>query len=151
MVDDVDPALPPPPARRRSFVAGGPRLPAIPIGETLPELPVLTEIVDAELPTPVAEPVPEVVVPVIPAERVEALARAMLAELLPTRQQQAADAVGSWLDGELPKIVMRVLDGLTDHIVAQVTADVRASLVPALQTALEAETAAPEPAAPDQT
>jgi len=118
--------------RRRMFVAGGARPPAaaIPV-EPLPELPVLTEIVDPTAPLPLP---PELV---IPPERVEALARAMLSELLPARQQQVADALGVWLDGELPHIVMHVLDGLTDHIVAQVTADVHASLIPALQAALE--------------
>jgi hypothetical protein len=116
--------------RRRMFVAGGARSPAaaMPV-EPLPELPVLTEIVDPTAPLPA-----EVA---IPAERVEALARTLLSELLPRRQQQVADALGAWLDGELAPIVMHVLDGLTDHIVAQVTADVRASLIPALQAALE--------------
>ena len=127
------------PPRRRAFVAGGARPPAplIP-AEPLPELPVLTEVVDpdAALPAPAETP--------IPTERIEALARAMLSELLPSRQQQAADALGTWLDGELPQIVMHVLDGLTDHIVAQVTADVRASLIPALQEALERDPATAE-------
>jgi hypothetical protein len=118
--------------RRRMFVAGGARPPAaaMPV-EPLPELPVLTEIVDPTAPLPLPAEV------AIPAERVEALARTLLAELLPRRQQQVADALGAWLDGELAPIVMHVLDGLTDHIVAQVTADVRASLIPALQAALE--------------
>ena len=65
------------------------------------------------------------------------LARAQLAEILPARRQQAAQALSDWLDAELPGIVTRVLDGLADHIVAQVTLDVRNNLQPRLDAALE--------------
>jgi hypothetical protein len=130
-------------SRRRSFVAGGTRLPSPPDpAESQPDLPVLTDVVD-----PAAAPSqPEASEPSIPPERIEALARAMLAEVLPQRQLQAAEALNAWLDGELPQIVMQVVDGLTDHIVAQVTANVRASLVPAVEAALDEVRAAPDEA-----
>lgn len=56
-----------------------------------------------------------------------------------SRRQAMADELAAWLDTELPQVVMRVMDGVTDHMVAQVTAEARSALLPRLQAALEAE------------
>jgi hypothetical protein len=133
LIDKADTLL----QRRRVFVAGGsahqfsppPRMESV-------ELPVLTEVVDTLSPLPLEQ--------TVPPERIEALAKALLLERLPASQQQLAVTLSGWLDTELPQVVMRVVDGLTDQIIAQVTAEARASLLPRLQTALEADHAAHE-------
>lgn len=102
------------------------------------DLPVLTEIVEAT-PAPTPEPaLPESPsAPMLPPDRVEALAREMLFDKLPRQRQALAEELAAWLDDELPQIVLRVLDGVTDQLIDQVTAEVRAVLVPRLQMVIE--------------
>ncbi|WIM05505.1 MAG: hypothetical protein OHM77_12605 [Candidatus Nitricoxidivorans perseverans] len=73
------------------------------------------------------------------SDRIESLAREPLFDRLPAQRQSLADELVAWLDTELPQVVMRVMDGVTDHMVAQVTAEARSALLPRLQAALEAE------------
>jgi hypothetical protein len=133
--------------RRRVFVASGahapepPPTPApAPADVTLAlesdDLPVLTEIF-----TPPEEPAIEVEPPepVIPQELIDARAAELLHAHLPFQRQAVADEVAAWLDAELPQVVMRVLDGLTDQIIGRVTEEAKAVLVPRLQDALEAD------------
>lgn len=115
--------------RRRTFVAGGVRTTSMAEGD---DLPVLTEIVTGPLVAPASEQA-------IPPERIEAMARELLFERLPLQRQALAEELTAWLDAELPQVVMRVLDGVTDLIVAQVTQEARAALLPRLQAALEAD------------
>ena len=124
--------------RRRIFVAG-------PIGEktssietadaTIDDVPILTQIVTE----PVA-PRSEILDPA-PPDRIDALAREMLFDRLPVQRQSVADQVSAWLDAELPQIVMRVMDSVTDQMIAHVTAEVQSVLLPRLQAALESEDA----------
>jgi hypothetical protein len=120
--------------RRRIFVAGGGvRQPETHVTTTeASELPVLTEIVDASWP-------PAPVEPPIPPVHIDALAKALLQERLPVQQQLLADNLAGWLDTELPQVVMRVLDGLSDQMITQVTTEARASLLPRLQAVLEVD------------
>jgi hypothetical protein len=97
------------------------------------DLPVLTDVVAAR-PSTVEHPIPR------PPESVEALARDLLFQQLPAQREALALELASWLDDELPQIVMRILDGMTDQIVTQVTQEARASLLPRLQSVLEGET-----------
>lgn len=126
--------------RRRVFLAGG----ASSVVESdtaaadIDDLPVLTEVVAGLAVAEDSAPVPA-----IPPDRIESLARELLFERLPAQRQALADELAAWLDAELPPIVLRVLDGVTDHLVAQVTAEARAALLPRLQAALEAEPAPP--------
>lgn len=126
--------------RHRSFVAGGARSPVPLPASEIDDLPVLTEVVDnpAVAPLPELEPV-AITQPEIAPERIEALARELLFERLPVQRQALADELAMWLDRELPQVVMRVLDGVTDHLIAQVTAEARAALLPRMQSALEEE------------
>jgi hypothetical protein len=105
------------------------------------DLPVLTEVVDGSADLLVAGMPSDSAPPILAPERIDALAREMLFERLPVQRQALADELTSWLDGELPQVIMRVLDGITDQLVAQVTAEARAALLPRLQAALEAEPA----------
>jgi hypothetical protein len=129
--------------RHRSFVAGG-ALPTMP--EPPPtdrdDLPVLTEVVEsADMPL-LASPGVESP-PAVAPERIEALAREMLFERLPIQRQALAEELAAWLDNELPQVIMRVLDGVTDQLVARIADESRAALLPRLQAALEEEEAPP--------
>jgi hypothetical protein len=125
--------------RRRVFVASGAQPPAPP-PEPAPaieidDLPELTEVFVAEPEVaPVEVEPPE---PVIPQEMVDARAMELLQAQLPFQRQAVADELAAWLDTELPQVVVRVLDGVTDQIIARVTEEARAVLVPRLQDALE--------------
>lgn len=117
--------------RHRVFVAAGAKAPEPEAAAAdSEELPVLTEVVEEN---------PAAVPPVLAPDRIEALARELLFDRLPVQRQAIADELAAWLDGELPQVVMRVLDGLTDQLVAQVTLEARAALLPRLQAAIEAE------------
>ena len=52
----------------------------------------------------------------------------------------------TWLDEELPQHVMRVLDGVTDQLIIQLSLKARSELLPRLQSILES---AEEAATPD--
>jgi uncharacterized FlaG/YvyC family protein len=121
--------------RHRVFVAGSQAsVPGSP--EPLDDLPVLTDMVAA----------PEVEAAVAPAvttetieQRAQVLAHEFMLERLAAQRDTIEKEVVAWLDTELPHIVMYVVDGLTDQLVAQVTAAVRLELLPKLQLAVEAE------------
>ena len=103
--------------RRRVFVAGAPEQKSL-LGEDEADgVPVLMDVVDAAT---AAEADP-------------------LEGRLTAQRQAQAEELAAWLDTELPRIVTAVVDGLADRIVAQVTAEARAALLPRLQEALEAE------------
>ncbi len=104
------------------------------------DLPLLTDIV-----TNLHSPTPEAVMPeppstaILPPDRVEALAREMLFDRLPRQRQALAEELAAWLDDALPQIILRVLDGVTDQLIEQVTAEARAILLPKLQMVIEDE------------
>jgi hypothetical protein len=135
MADEINPL-------HRIFVAGGarsgqPEAPATSIDDGLP---VLTDVVVDAVPVP---GMVEAIAPtmsaeaVLPPDRVETLARELLFARLPTQRQALTEEVATWLDDQLPQVVLRVVDGLTDQIIAQVTAEARETLLPRLQMALE--------------
>lgn len=121
--------------RHRIFVAGAAA--AAPIeDDAFDDLPVLTDVVPE---------VEEVVVPPPPPpgpsidEQAQVLAHELLLERLSAQRNAIEKEVVAWLDKELPEIVMYVIDGITDQLVAQVTAAMRLELLPKLQLAVEAE------------
>jgi len=133
--------------RKRVFVASGALPPSPPPApEPAPagaaavididDVPLLTEIFSPpEAPAAAAE-APE---PVIPQDLIDARAAELAQAQLPFQRQAMADEVAAWLDNELPQVVVRVLDGLTDQIIGRVTEEAKAVLVPRLQDALEAD------------
>jgi uncharacterized FlaG/YvyC family protein len=139
--------------RHRVFVAGSPA-PAEPVAQTpaqaVDDLPVLTdrvdlsEVVESVAPAPVEE---------VPTISIEDQARVMATELLLERLSAQRDAIEKeilvWLDAELPQIVMYVVDGLTDQLVAQITGTMRLELLPKLQLAVEAESQPSRNGSPD--
>lgn len=132
--------------RHRAFVAGDRPAPPAPHDHALrgvspeptfakaePEdLPVLTEVVagidEAALPVPTD---------------IESLLQERLAAALPQQREVLRRELALWLDEQLPQLVMRVLDGVTDQLVAQINTQARMTLLPKLQAALEADTEAP--------
>ena len=110
--------------RRRVFLAGAA---AIDADSAAPpdDLPLLTEVVDLE-------PVPPAA-----AEAVEALARAHLARLLDERRTAVALELETWLDEQLPQLVIRAMDGITDHLVTVLTLRAREDLLPRLDAILQ--------------
>lgn len=124
--------------RHRVFLAGSQASVAA-APEPADDLPVLTDMVAA----PEAEAALAAPGPAVPAatieERAQVLAHEFMLERLAAQRQTIEKEVIAWLDTELPHIVMYVVDGLTDQLVAQVTAAVRLELLPKLQLAVEAE------------
>jgi len=125
--------------RHRVFLAGSQASVAA-APEPVDDLPVLTDMVatpeaEAVLAAPPAPTAPAATI----EERAQVLAHEFMLERLAAQRQTIEKEVIAWLDTELPHIVMYVVDGLTDQLVAQVTAAVRLELLPKLQLAVEAE------------
>jgi uncharacterized FlaG/YvyC family protein len=137
--------------RHRVFVAGAPA-PAEPVvaAPAVDDLPVLTDRVDLN---EAVEAVAPATVEETPTISVEDQARVMATELLLERLSAQRDAIEkeilAWLDAELPQIVMYVVDGLTDQLVAQITGTMRLELLPKLQLAVEAESQPSRHGSPD--
>lgn len=111
--------------RHRVFVAGAGN--ADDAADTgLDDVPVLTEVVNPDT-LPQAAPVQTPV-------DLAGLRNALAFEL------------ETWLDEELPQHVLRVLDGITDQLIIQLSLKARSDLLPRLQSILDA---APEAANPD--
>ncbi len=118
--------------RRRSFVAGAnQQVAAVPTPEPQPapqaddDVPLLTEVVAPE----------DVPPPPLPGIDMAALRETIAAEM------------EAWLDRELPAQVQRVLDGLTDRLIIELSAAARADLTPRVLEILSAAA----PAKPDPT
>ncbi|MDP2811052.1 MAG: hypothetical protein Q8O34_12960 [Rhodocyclaceae bacterium] len=129
--------------RRRIFIAGAggaasENTPAEPgqgpsSAAEADDVPVLTRVVTDAVISGTENP------QTIPPDRIEALARELLFDRLPAQREALADELAAWLDTDLSQVVLRVMDGITDQMVAQVTAEARSILLPRLQAALEAE------------
>lgn len=120
--------------RHRVFLAGAATPTAAPV-EEVEDLPVLTEIVHPAENVPI-EPQAAAA---IAAEQIEARARELLFGRLPQQREAVGSELAAWVDAELPQVILRALDGMTDQLIAQVTAEARNVLLPRLQAALEEE------------
>lgn len=115
--------------RHRSFAGNGAAAPA---GD---DVPVLTEIVGDD-----ARSSPEAVAAQeaeLDEAAIESIVRERLQQVLPTLRRQVAHELDAWFDEQLPKIVMSLLDGFTDRLVGQISAQARGDLMTWLQTAGE--------------
>lgn len=121
--------------RHRIFVAGS-QASVAGQAEPVDDLPVLTEMVAA--PEADSAAAPAISTEAI-EQRAQVLAHEFMLERLSAQRLTIEKEVVAWLDTELPHIVMYVVDGLTDQLVAQVTAAVRLELLPKLQLAVESE------------
>jgi DNA-binding transcriptional regulator YbjK len=100
------------------------------------DVPVLTEIVTAERRSVDRGTSPDSA-PKLDEAAVEALVRERLDKVLPNLRRQVAHELDAWFDEQLPKIVMSLLDGFTDRLVGQISAQARGDLMTWLQTAGE--------------
>jgi len=123
--------------RHRVFLAGA-AAPAAAPAEAVDDLPVLTEIVCPADEQPIQLATTGTTAAIDP-EQIEARAQELLLERLPQQREALAAELAAWVGAELPQVVMRALDGMTDQLIAQVTAEARNVLLPRLQAALEEE------------
>ena len=112
--------------RHRVFVAGGSTAEESPEStaeraDEEDELPLLTDIVAAAAPG-------------------QAIAAAGDETGIERRLSECRDALvlelEKWLDEQLPQLVMRAMDGITDHLVGQITLRARNELLPRLTAVL---------------
>jgi uncharacterized FlaG/YvyC family protein len=134
LIDNADRLM----RRHRIFVAGSQ---ASVMAQPAPfdDLPVLTDMVAAPEAAPSSTPAPAAISTEAIEQRAQVLAHEFMLERLSAQRATIEKEVVAWLDSELPHIVMYVVDGLTDQLVAQITAAVRLELMPKLQLAIEAE------------
>lgn len=129
--------------RHRAFVAGeatpADSATAVPPAPTFSaaraeaeDIPLLTEVV-AEGAGAMGLPLPA------GSAEIEALLRERLAAALPQQREVLRQELALWLDEQLPQIVMRVLDGVTDQLVAKINTEARMTLLPKLQAALDTD------------
>jgi len=133
--------------RRRSFVAGSKPQQGENSGKTEPvadsaseDVPLLTDVVDDNvvarhsqtqgIETGNAESEASV------ALSFEIALRRRLDELLLGRQALLARELEAWLDEQMPQLVIRAMDGITDHLVALLANRAKDELLPRLEAAL---------------
>jgi hypothetical protein len=116
--------------RHRAFAGGGAAAPGA------DDVPVLTEIITADQRPAGGAPAPTATAKFDEA-MVEAMLRERLDKVLPALRRQVAHELDAWFDEQLPKIVMSLLDGFTDRLVGQISAQARGDLMTWLQTAGE--------------
>ena len=117
--------------RHRVFVAGAAGNATADETPGQEDIPVLTEVVS---PDSVLAAVP----PVQTSVDIAVLRHALAFEL------------ETWLDKELPQHVMRVLDGVTDQLISQLSLRARSDLLPRLQGVLKSAEAAAKPDSADE-
>ncbi|MFA7269355.1 MAG: hypothetical protein WC073_08425 [Sterolibacterium sp.] len=128
--------------RRRSFVAGAQPTEPTAARETahdssLDEVPVLTDVVGVadsleSSRNTTTGAVPETTL----AGQIEAAVRDRLGQLLMERQAELAQEIETWLDEQMPQLVIRAMDGITDHLVALLSNRARDELLPRLESAM---------------
>lgn len=91
------------------------------------DLPILTEVIDDDELTVVTDIIPAFVPPPpVPQETIE------LAEALVRLDSDVARAVEGWFSNELPQLLTRELDKLSDRLQEEAIAHLRATLLPAI-------------------
>jgi hypothetical protein len=103
------------------------------------DLPILTEVVDDDELTVATDIVPPFVPPPpVPEETVE------LAEALVRLDSEVARAVESWFSNELPQLLTRELDKLSDRLQEEAIAHLRATLLPTISEKISRTLEAPD-------
>ena len=132
--------------RRRSFVAGTAATEfdeqaGHAAGTELEEVPVLTDVVgDGAVREQHHQP-PDDAGKKIQSEarvalQIESAVRQRIDQLLSDRQDQLAREIEAWLDQQMPQLVIRAMDGITDHLVALLTNRAKDELLPRLEATM---------------
>jgi hypothetical protein len=116
--------------RHRVFVAGAAEQDEEVANTGQDDVPVLTEVVSSDA------------VPESPPPASTSVALSKLSSVL-------AFELEAWLDEELPQHVMRVLDGITDQLIIQLSSKAKSELLPRLQSILESTEEAAKPGSAD--
>jgi len=134
--------------RRRSFVAGVDPGSGEADGNsdvadqsTSEDVPVLTDVVGDDAvaqhsPPPVGD-TGGALSPAGSALELEQALRARLNQLLMDRQTVLAQEIEAWLDEQMPQLVIRAMDGITDHLVSLLANRAKDELLPRLEAALK--------------
>ena len=134
--------------RRRSFVAG------VQSGQTgsdgrgdavdeaaIEDVPVLTDVVDddavAQHPQIAGGDSGRMDLEARVALEIEQALRQRLNQLLMDRQTLLAREIEAWLDEQMPQLVIRAMDGITDHLVSLLANRAKDELLPRLEAALK--------------
>ena len=144
--------------RRRVFVAGansGPVAPDDPehamessetdADSTLENVPILTDVVVAHDIQSDAKLTDDLKPETFSTSRAESNSSRHFDRLLSERQAVLTREIETWLDEQLPQMVIRAMDGITDHLVALLANRARDDLLPRLEAAMQA----PQEAAAD--
>lgn len=120
---------------RRSFVAGSKTATAEESSEISDEVdaedfPLLTEVVDERRHL---TPQPNDAT----AWPADTAVREQLKQLLIERHMLLANEIEIWLDEQMPQLVIRAMDGITDHLVALLANRARDELLPRLEAAMQ--------------
>jgi len=111
--------------RRRDFVTGPPLVAdKPPIDADSEDVPVLTEVVEAAE-TPLASTA-------IPSPSTAEDTQTNVAAI----QDILAQKIETWIDEQLPQVVIRVMDGVTDQLISQLAQRARDELLPHLEAVL---------------
>ena len=128
--------------RRRSFVAGTQSEQAEPEGQAelagdnaIEDVPVLTDVVSDEVARHSVIPGDESAAGI--ALEIEQALRQRLNQLLMDRQALLAREIEDWLDEQMPQLVIRAMDGITDHLVSLLANRAKDELLPRLEAALK--------------
>jgi hypothetical protein len=134
--------------RRRSFVARSGSEPHDPEEQTevadacsVEDVPVLTDVVNEPILAPATDnPCGETASTESEARvalRIELALRQRVSQLLMDRQALLAQEIEAWLDEQMPQLVIRAMDGITDHLVALLANRAKDELLPRLEAALK--------------
>lgn len=108
------------------------------------DFPVLTEVVEGSDAAPSSSDAAPHSADL--ALQIEATVRERLDHLLKERQAHLSQEIESWLDEQMPQLVIRAMDGITDHLVALLASRVRDELLARLEeTPLSGDKTAPNP------
>ena len=134
--------------RRRSFVAGIQSAQAEADGNSdvvdqsaIEDVPVLTDVVGddvvAQHPAVPGDETGSMELKAGVALGIEQALRERLNQLLMDRQTALAQEIEAWLDEQMPQLVIRAMDGITDHLVSLLANRAKDELLPRLEAALK--------------
>lgn len=100
------------------------------------DVPVLTEAVELAPPPPEPdlEAMAQALLPGLLEEQ-----RQVLMQEFEQRRKVLMQEIETWLDEQLPQLVIRAMDGITDHLVTVLTLNARENLLPRLDAMLRAD------------
>ena len=131
--------------RRRSFVVGTQQDDADAVDDpgddsAAEDLPILTDVVTDQILAKESltrgEKACTLAAGTLVTPEFERALRERVAQLLVERQVLLAQEIEAWLDEQMPQLVIRAMDGITDHLVALLANRAKDELLPRLEAIL---------------